>query len=196
MLSGCLAQQILEAGMLILGPILFGSFEVPQSITLGGRQRLAVHQLPGGGRVVDAMGGDDGELGWSGILSGPEASGRARALDRLRRGGLPWPLAWDGWRFTVIVSRFEADSADPHWMPYRLSSVVVAEGDVAAPELLPLAPTLAEAVVLGAGPGLEDRLAQAGAGLAGPDLEGVLAAAGQAARLAVARAFSGALGAA
>jgi len=39
-------------------------------------------------------------------------------------------------------------------------------------------------------------LAQAGAGLAGPDLEGVLAAAGQAARLAVARAFSGALGAA
>ncbi len=180
--------------MLTLGPIVFGSFEVPQSITLGGRQRLAVHQLPGGGRVVDAMGADDAELAWSGILSGPEASGRARALDRLRRGGLAWPLAWDGWRFTAIVSRFEADSSDPFWMPYRLSACVLAEGDIAAPEPLPLAPTAAEAVALGAGPGLEDRLVQAGAGLAAPDLADVLAASGLAARLAAARAFQNALG--
>lgn len=180
--------------MLTLGPIVFGSFEVPQSITLGGRQRLAVHQLPGGGRVVDAMGADDGELAWSGILSGPEAPARARALDRLRRGGAAWPLAWDGWRFTVVVSRFEADSADPFWMPYRLSACVVAEGDAAAPELLPLAPTAAEAAALGAGPGLEERLAQAGAGLAGADLAGVVAASRQMARLAAARAFQGALG--
>ncbi|HEY0206461.1 MAG TPA: hypothetical protein VGC15_20200 [Acetobacteraceae bacterium] len=182
--------------MLTLGPILFGSFEVPQSITLGGRQRLAVHQLPGGGRVVDAMGADDGELAWSGILSGPEAPVRARTLDRLRRGGLAWPLAWDGWRFTVILSRFEADSAEPFWMPYRLSACVVAEGDLALAELLPMLPTAAEAAALGAGPGLEDRLVQAGAGLAGTDLAGVLAAAGQTARLATARAFQSALEAA
>ncbi len=182
--------------MLTLGPIVFGSFEVPQSITLGGRQRLTVHQLPGGGRVVDAMGADDGELSWSGILSGPEAPARARALDRLRRGGLAWPLAWDGWRFTVIISRFEADSAEPFWMPYRLSTCVVAEGDFALAELLPTAPTAAEAAALGAGPGLEDRLAAAGAGLAGTDLAGVLAAAGQTAQLAMARAFQSALEAA
>ena len=182
--------------MLTLGPIVFGSFEVPQSITLGGRQRLAVHQLPGGGRMVDAMGADDGELAWSGMLSGPEAPARARTLDRLRRGGLAWPLAWDGWRFTVIVSRFEADSAEPFWMPYRLSTCVVAEGDLALAELLPALPTAAEAAALGAGLGLEDRLAQAGAGLAGTNLAGMLAAAGQVARLATARAFQGALGAA
>lgn len=182
--------------MLTLGPIVFGSFEVPERITLGGRQRLAVHQLPGGGRVVDAMGGDDGELAWSGILSGPEAPARARALDRLRRGGLAWPLAWDGWRFTAVVSRFEADSMTPWWMPYRIAACVVADGDPAVPELLPDLPTAAEAAALGAGPGLEAQLAAAGAGLAGPDLQGVLAAAGQAARLATARAFSNALGAA
>ncbi len=146
--------------------------------------------------MVDAMGADDGELAWSGILSGPEAPVRARTLDRLRRAGLAWPLAWDGWRFTVIVSRFEADSAEPFWMPYRLSACVVAEGDLALAELLPTLPTAAEAVALGAGPGLEDRLAQAGAGLAGTDLAGVLAAAGQTARLATARAFQGALEAA
>ncbi len=186
----------MEGAVLVLGPIMFSAFEVPQSITLGGRQRLAVHQLPGGGRVVDAMGADDGELSWSGYLSGPDAAGRARALDRLRRSGEVWPLAWDGWRFTAIVSRFEADSADPHWMPYRLSACVVSEGDLAVAELLPPAPTLAEAVALGAGPELDGRLAAAGAGLQGADLAGVLASAGQAAQLAVARAFQGALGAA
>ncbi len=182
--------------MLTLGPILFQAFEVPQSITLGGQQRLAVHQLPGGVRVVDAMGADDAELAWSGILSGPDAAGRARALDRLRRGGLAWPLAWDGWRYTAIVSRFEADSTNPWWLPYRISACVLAEGDLAAPEPLPVPPTAEEAAALGAGPGLEDRLAAAGAGLGAPDLAGVLAAAGLAARLATARAYSNALGAA
>ena len=181
--------------MLTLGPVVFGSYEVPQSITLGGRQRLAVHQLPGGERIVDAMGADDGELAWSGYLSGPEASGRARVLDRLRRGGLAWPLAWDGWRFTAVVSKFEADSANPWWMPYRISACVVAEGDLAVAELLPLAPTADEAAALGAGPGLEDRLAAAGNALAAGDLAGVLAAAGLAARLATARAYAGALSA-
>lgn len=146
--------------------------------------------------MVDAMGADDGELAWSGILSGPDASARARALDRLRRGGLAWPLSWDGWRFTVIMSRFEADSAKPFWMPYRLSACVVAEGDLAPAELLPGVPTTAEAAALGAGPGLEDRLVQAGAGLAGTDLALVLVAAGQTAQLAMARAFQGALEAA
>lgn len=181
--------------MLILGPILFGAFEVPQTITVGGQQRLAVHQLPGGGRVVDAMGADDAELAWSGILSGPEAASRARALDRLRRGGLTWPLAWDGWRFTVVVSRFEADSSNPWWMPYRIGACVVAEGDLAMPEPLPLAPTAADAAALGAGPGLDERLAAAGAALGAADLPGMLAAAGLAARLATARAYAGALAA-
>lgn len=181
--------------MLILGPILFRDFEVPQQITLGGRQRLAVHQLPGGVRVVDAMGADDAELGWSGILSGPDAGARARSLDSLRRGGLAWPLAWDGWRYTVIIARFEADSANPCWLPYHISCCVLAEGDLAAPELLPLDPTAGEAALLGAGPGLDDRLAAAGAGLAGPGLAGVLAAAGSTAQLATARAFALALGA-
>lgn len=182
--------------MLILGPILFRNFEIPQHITIGGRQRLTVHQLPGGVRVVDAMGADDAELGWSGILSGPDAGDRARSLDSLRQGGLAWPLAWDGWRYTVIISRFEADSTNPWWLPYRISSCVLAEGDLAAPELLPLDPTADEAAALGAGPGLDDRLTAAGADLAGPSLSGVLAAAGSTAQLAMARAFSLALRAA
>lgn len=174
----------------VLGPVAFYGFEVPERITLGGRQRLAVHRLPGGARIVDAMGPDDRELAWSGVVSGPGAAERVRQLDRLRRAGQALPLGWDGWRFTVIISDFEADSAKPWWVPYRISCTVLAEGDVPAIELLPLAATLAEAAALGAGPELDEQLAVAGAGLASAELSDVVLAAGLLARLVTARAYA------
>lgn len=177
----------------VLGPVAFSGFEVPERITLGGRQRLAVHTLPGGARIVDAMGPDDRELGWSGTFSGGHAAERVRQLDRLRRAGLALPLAWDGWRFTVIISDFEADSANPWWVPYRISCTVLSEGDLLVAELLPVAATLAEAAAFGGGPGVEDRMAAAEAGLATAALLDVAAAAGLLARLAVGRAYESSL---
>jgi len=177
----------------VLGPVVFGGFEVPEQITLGGRQRLAVHTLPGGARIVDAMGPDDGELTWSGVISGLAAAERVRQLDRLRRAGLALPLAWDGWRFTVIISNFEADSANPWWVPYRISCTVLSEGDLAVAELLPAVATLAEAAALGGGPGVEDRMAAAETALASAALPDVAAAAGLLARLAVGRAYGSSL---
>ena len=52
------------AGTLLLGPVLFRDFELPGQITWGGKQRLAVHHLPGGRRVIDAMGRDDAAIVW------------------------------------------------------------------------------------------------------------------------------------
>ena len=40
---------------LLLGSVQFADFELPTSITWGGAQSLAVHRLPGGVRVIDAM---------------------------------------------------------------------------------------------------------------------------------------------
>lgn len=177
----------------MLGPVAFYGFEVPERITLGGRQRLAVHTLPGGVRVVDAMGPDDRELTWSGVISGPDAAERVRQLDRLRRAGQALPLGWDGWRFTVIISDFTADSAKPWWVPYWISCTVLAEGDLAPIELLPLAASLAEAAALGAGPDLDEQMAAAAAGLGSAALSDVVAAAGLLARLAMARAYAGSL---
>jgi len=177
----------------VLGPVAFLGFEVPERITLGGKQRLAVHRLPGGARIVDAMGPDDRELAWSGVVSGPAAAERVRQLDRLRRAGLALPLGWDGWRFTVVISDFEADSAHPWWVPYRISCTVLSEGDLAVAELLPLAATLVEAAALGAGPGIDERMAAAGVGLGSGALSDVAAAAGLLARLATARAYAASL---
>lgn len=122
--------------MLILGPVVFQGFEVPERIAFGGRHRLAIHRLPGGARIVDATGADDDDIAWSGTLSGPEAAPRLRVLDGMRRGGLPWPLAWEGWRFQVVVSRLRIEGEGPFWTPYRIRCTVLPDADPVDP-LLP-----------------------------------------------------------
>lgn len=160
--------------MLVLGPVAFAAFEVPERISFGGRQRVAVHRLLGGGRVVDAMGADEDEVAWSGAVSGPDAGARLRVLDGMRRGGRAWPLLWDGWRWQVVVTRLQVGAENPCWAPYRIRCTVLPEPG-AADDALPL--------------GVLDGGAVAALDAAGPGegLADVLAAAGSMARLAFAR---------
>ena len=110
---------------LTLGPVAFAGFELPSSITLGGHQRLAIHRLPGGIRIIDALGPDPVDIAFSGIFTGPDAADRARLLDALRVAGAALPLAWDAFFYTVIVETFEADYRSPWWIPYRISCAVL-----------------------------------------------------------------------
>jgi hypothetical protein len=110
---------------LLLGPVVFQDFEVPSGINFGGGQRLAVHRLPGGARVIDALGRDDAQISFSGIFTGPDATLRARSLDELRVAGLPLPLTWDVFFYTVMISVFHADYRNRWWIPYRLVCTVV-----------------------------------------------------------------------
>lgn len=110
---------------LILGPVVFQDFEIPACIGFGGKQRLAIHQLVGGGRVVDALGRDDTEIVFQGVFSGADATLRARALDELRVAGQPLPLTWDVFYYSVIISRFAADYRNGWWIPFKLSCTVL-----------------------------------------------------------------------
>ena len=65
---------------LVLGPVLFREFEVPARINFGGRQRVVVHALPGGARVIDVLGRDDAQISFAGIFSGIELRLCAPAL--------------------------------------------------------------------------------------------------------------------
>ena len=187
----------LNGAPLVLGPVAFQGFEVPEQVTVGGRQRLVVHRMPGGGRVVDALGPDDAELVWSGTLSGPDAAERFRLLDTLRRAGEPLALAWDAFAYGVVISNLEADIASPWWIPYRIACTVLQDNTA-----LPLA-----AAVVGAA--LDDRALAAGyagsggvpadvdaamdaavAGLASSDLGDVIAAGGRLAELSAARGYA------
>ena len=128
---------------LTLGPVAFAGFELPSSITVGGRQRLAVHRLPGGLRIIDALGPDPADINFSGIFTGPDAADRARLLDLLRVAGEALPLAWDAFIYTVIVESFEADYRSPWWVPYRLSCTVLRdEAASLSTAVVELVPTL------------------------------------------------------
>jgi hypothetical protein len=109
----------------ILGPVVFQDFEVFAGIGFGGEQRLAVHKLPGGVRVIDALGRDDAEITVQGIFSGEDATLRARLLDELRASGAALPLTWDVFFYSVIIRDFQADYQNGYWIPYRLACTVL-----------------------------------------------------------------------
>lgn len=119
-----------------LGPVSFAGFEMPAQIGFGGAQRMAVHVLPGGARVIDAMGRDDADIAWSGAFSGGDASERARLLDLLRAEGGMWPLAWDSFCYLVVIAQFEASYQHGNWVPYRITCKVVRDLAQAAVELV------------------------------------------------------------
>ena len=110
---------------LTLGPVLFSGFEIPPFLSFGGTQRLAVHRLPGGARVIDAMGRDDATITWSGIFTGAAARERALLLDTLRGAGLTLPLSWDVFFYSVVISEFTAEYQAGWWIPYRIACTVV-----------------------------------------------------------------------
>jgi hypothetical protein len=178
---------------LLLGPVAFHDFELPPRIAFGGAQRLAVHDLPGGARVIDAMGADNAPIAWRGVFSGPDAAARARLLDLLREQGLPLPLAWDAFAYLVVIAAFEAIYERPNWVPYRIACAVLLDEAQAAEMLAaPLAATLLADLGLAA-PAVDVSAAQAA--LAAPDATTFGTAAYGAAVAAVdaARAAAGAL---
>lgn len=121
--------------VLLLGPVTFQDFELPASINFGGKQRLALHRLPGGGRVIDALGRDDAQIHFSGIFSGSDATLRARSLDELRAAGTPLPLTWDVFFYTILISDFRADYRNGWWIPYQITCTVIRDeaADLAQP---------------------------------------------------------------
>lgn len=110
---------------LSLGPVVLRRFEVPDRINIGGKQRLAVHRLTDGTRVIDSLGRDDADISFSGILTGSDATMRARLLDVLRVAGDPLALTWDVFFYTVILSTFHATYENRTWIPYRITCTVL-----------------------------------------------------------------------
>lgn len=107
-----------------LGSISFNKIEVPHNIPWGGKHMLHIHKLPGGARVINAMGRDDRDLEWGGYLEGPSALQRARQLDVMRVSGLPVTLSWDSLTFVVLVEDFRCDYRHHNWMLYTIRCVV------------------------------------------------------------------------
>ncbi len=117
-------------GTLTLGPIQFTGLAKPSGMPIGGLQTIFTHKLPGGGRVLDAMGPDNADIGWFGYLDGAAANATARTLDKLRQAGQVVTLAWDVFSYQVLVAEFACDTRHIP-MPYRIVCVVLADNSQA-----------------------------------------------------------------
>jgi len=103
----------------------FEDTEIPEDIQFGGDQSLAVHQLVGGARVVDAMGRSDAPLSWHGIFRGQNAEPRARYLDGLRANGQPVTVTWGGFSYLCVIKAFRPRFERFYWIPYSIHLEVV-----------------------------------------------------------------------
>lgn len=88
------------------------SFELPPMITLGGNQILALHQFPGGRRVLQQFGEAPVDAVWSGIFLGADAFDRAVALQAMEAKGGETTLVYGqfvfkGWLASALLT--------PHW---------------------------------------------------------------------------------
>ena len=106
---------------LILGPVAFSGFEIPDSIPFSGKQKLHTHELIGAGRVVDAMGFSPHDIRWEGRFRGSNALSRARLLDALTRQGATLPLSWGVLFQFVVIESFDPDYRRPYEIPYRIN---------------------------------------------------------------------------
>jgi len=113
--------------VLTLGDFRFVRFEIPESIPFGGDQKLIVHELVGGRRVIDAMGDAPLALEWSGYLVGASALPRALYLDGLRKAGKPLALRWSELSYTVLVKSFRPNYHLGYRIPYQITCEVVTD---------------------------------------------------------------------
>lgn len=140
-MSGALSAGFSLAGIAFA---LFGSvtvagftafgFEVPEHINFGGAQKVNVHKLLGGDRVVDVMGPDEADISWSGIMSGPLAQIRAMQLDQIRRAGQAVPLVFGGQSRQAIVTAFKVSIEHGGFLwPYSITCLVLPPTPPASP---------------------------------------------------------------
>lgn len=114
--------------MIRLGSITFSDFAIPDEVTFGGEQRLVVHELVGGTRIIDAMGRSDLPIIWRGLLWGQTAEATAKTIDAYRIAGKQLPLAFNGFSYTVVLRNAEFKVLKPWMVEYRISCEVVHEG--------------------------------------------------------------------
>ena len=116
----------LDQAPVVLGAVVLLGHEVPSRISLGGAQAVTIHRLPGGGRIIDAMGVDDGSISWSGYFTGPGAASRARLFDSMRKAGQAVPLSFGDYAFNVVVVHFEYDLQDRGALiSYRIRTEII-----------------------------------------------------------------------
>lgn len=108
----------------VLGDFVFRDWEIPEKISWGGAQKVNVHKLVGGDRVIDSMGPDHADLTWSAAFLSDDATERAYTIDKMRKDGQVRPFTFGGRFYNVVVSNFSAEQRMLSWIPYTITLTV------------------------------------------------------------------------
>jgi hypothetical protein len=105
-------------------------FANPETMPWGGAQRVGVHQLPAGVRIIDSLGPDDSDITWKGMFlteapGDPDAVEAARYIDYLRKLGGAVTLTWDVFQYKVIIEHFKASYEFPTRVSFEILCKVV-----------------------------------------------------------------------
>jgi hypothetical protein len=120
-----ISQVFGGAGTVTLGSVVFTTYEVPEFIAWGGRQRTVKTVLPGGVVTMSLMGVEYPPLAWTGYFNGAGARGRARAVYAMLNAGNQVSLSWGDRLYTVVVSDFTSKEQYSNWIPYSVACEVI-----------------------------------------------------------------------
>ncbi len=110
---------------LVLGPFVFDNWSTPEQLPLGGAHKLNVKMMPGGDRIIDAMGPNDADRSFSGIHYGSTALADAQTIDQLRIAGMPLPYSNGAEARTVVIADFTYDIEKFNVIHYKLDLMLV-----------------------------------------------------------------------
>ncbi len=117
------------ATRLILGDFEFLQFEIPERLSIPGRQKTVIHQMIGGKRVIDVLGVEYDAFSWSGIITGSNAGDRVTVLESMRDAGKSLTLTLDGYSFTVVITSFTPQYEYVYRRPYTIEVGIVQRND-------------------------------------------------------------------
>ena len=120
----------------LLGDIVFQRREVPDHMPWGGEQKLAIHTLLGGTRVIDAMGPNPHPIQWSGLFFGTAATDRARRVDAMKDQGGQVSLHWGSFSYQVVIHKFLPVYKHEWEVHYEISCEVVTQSTSGATNTL------------------------------------------------------------
>ncbi len=112
-----------------LGGFEFRDLEIPSEINFGGDHKLVVHELVGGQRIVDAMGRNDTNISWEGLITGSDAIDRALQLEGFRTSGQTVTLSWFNLTYEVVVETFIAKTQKYYQVSYNIACKTVQSGN-------------------------------------------------------------------
>ena len=102
---GSIGRGFASAPITIGGITLTGA-QAPSEFTIGGQQQVVIHKLPGGDRIINAIGNDPNRLTLAGTFFGPNTTTSYQGLASLRQAGTTKTLSIMGQSLLVVIVGF------------------------------------------------------------------------------------------